>query len=495
MDIDDGTLPSAQVAWRPVLAIAAVVAAGHALVATRFGWHRDEFYYVASGRHLAWGYPDQPPLTPVIARLAAALPGGLLPLRIVVIAFQAALIIVGALTARELGGARRAQVLAAGAVAGCGVFVGASLFLGTTPVDQFLWAVIVLCTLRAVRTGLHWWWVAVGVAGGIGLENKHTVAILLVAIGVGLLVRRRDALRGAGPWIAAALACALWAPNLVWDARHHWVTLDMAAVIADDQGGVGGSLAQLPILLLLLPAPPLVFLWVRGARFGARRAPARDVSWLIVAASVVVAVTVLAGGKPYYPAPLLLPLFALGSVATERTEAERGTGSPWTARLVVIAVVVSPIVSLPVATPTFSTLLRPAAKEPMETYGWPALAAQVDAVLADHAGSVAVYAGNYGEAGALERFGRRAGRSVPVVAGQNAYGDWGPPSGTPTEVIAVGQFDVSFLEQSWSSVVQIAPIELPDGVENDESESAAIFWCREPRGTWAALWPTLSYLS
>ena len=108
---------------------------------------------------------------------------------------------------------------------------------------------------------------------------------------------------------------------------------------------------------------------------------------------------------------------------------------------------------------------------------------------------MAVYAGNYGEAGALERFGRRAGRSVPVVAGQNAYGEWGPPSGTPTDVIAVGQFDQAFLEKSWSEVQRIGPIKLPGDLENDESEDAAIFWCRQPKGPWADLWPVLSYLS
>jgi len=495
MEVDGETPPAGSVQWGPVLAIAAVVAAGHALIATRYGWHRDEFYYVASGRHPAWGYPDQPPLTPVIARLAAALPGGVAPLRAVAIGLQAATVVLGGVTAHELGGSRRAQSLAAGAVAGCGVFVGASLFLGTTPVDQFLWAVIVLCTLRAVRTGALRWWVAAGVASGVGLENKHTVAVLLVAMAVGLVLRRRHALRGAGPWIAAVIAAALWAPNLFWDAQHHWVTIEMAGVIADDQGGVGGALAQLPVLLFLLPAPPLVFLWIRGARFGARQRFGSDHSWLVVAAGVVVVVIVAGGGKPYYPAPLLLPLFALGAVATERREAERGSQMRWTTGLVVAAVVVSPVVSLPVLGPRFSTWLRPAAREPMETYGWPRLAAQVDAVIARNPGVVAVYAGNYGEAGALDRFGRRAGRTVPVVAGQNAYGEWGPPAGTPTEVIAVGQFDRSFLETSWSHVERVGRVEFPDGIENDESENAAIFRCSGPKGTWAELWSNLSYLS
>ncbi len=484
----------ATVAWRPVVAIAAAAAALHLTVATRYGWHRDEFYYVASGRHLAWGYPDQPPLTPVIARLAAAVPGGVLPLRVVVIAVQAATIVLGGITAYELGGSRRAQLLGAGAVAGCGVFVGASLFLGTTPLDQFMWSLIVLATLRAVRIRSLRAWVLVGVAGGIGLENKHTVAILLIATIVGLVLCQRPRLSGSGPWVAGVTAAAIWAPNLIWDAQHHWVTLKMARVIADNQGGVVGALSQVPVLLLVLPAPPLIFLWVRGVRFAAPNGPGRDHSWLIVTASVVVVATVAGGGKPYYAAPLLLPLFALGAVATEQLEAAGHVGVRWATRLVVLSVVASPVVSLPVVSPEFSTFLRTAAKEPMETYGWPNFAAQVFAIVDANPHAIAVYAGNYGEAGALEQFRHRGQRAVPVVSGHNSYAQWGPPSGTPTEVVAVGQFDRAFLEKAWTQVTFAGRIRFPDGLKNDESDKGAIFVCRGPRGDWADLWPTLSFL-
>ena len=92
-------------AWRPVLAVVAVAGVDAPLaVATRFGWHRDEFYYVISGRHLAWGYPDQPPLTPLLARLAADLPGGVLPLRLLAIAAQLGCILLAATLAAEFGG-------------------------------------------------------------------------------------------------------------------------------------------------------------------------------------------------------------------------------------------------------------------------------------------------------------------------------------------------------------------------------------------------------
>ena len=86
-------------------------------------------------------------------------------------------------------------------------------------------------------------WAGAGAAAGIGLENKHTVAVLLVGVFVGLLVRKRDVLRTPGPWVAATIAALLWAPNLWWDATHHWETLDgEARVLADKQGGFAGSL-------------------------------------------------------------------------------------------------------------------------------------------------------------------------------------------------------------------------------------------------------------
>lgn len=483
-------------AWRPVLVIAAAVMLVHLVVATRYGWHRDEFYYVASGRHLAWGYPDQPPLTPLLARVAASLPGGVLPLRIVAIAAQAATLVLAALTARELGGGRRAQALTAACVAGAGVFVGASLLLGTTVIDQLLWTLVIWATLRAIRIDSVSAWMTVGVAAGLGLENKSTVAVLVGAIFVGLVIARRPALDGPGPWLAAVVAAVLWVPNLWWDAQHGWINVDMARVIANDQGGFVGSVAQLPILLVVLPTPFLVFMWIRGVRWGARHPNGCDHRWLVVAAGVVVASVTVAGGKPYYAAPMLVPLFAMGAVATETRTPAGSRLSRWVLAAVALSIIGATVIGLPLATPSLSTALRPANKEPMETYGWPGLAHQVDAALTKAPGATAVYASNYGEAGALTRYGSGLGLSIPVVSGQNAYRYWGHPSGTPSNVLAVGEFDRTFLLRSWASVERVTTVTLPHGLEDEETENhAAIYRCTQPKGTWDQLWPRLTYLS
>jgi hypothetical protein len=370
------------------------------------------------------------------------------------------------------------------------VFVGASLFLGTTLTDQLLWATIIWSIVRALRTGRTRSWLLVGATAGIGLENKHTVAVLVLGVAVGVFACRPATMRSPGPWVAAAVALGLWTPNLWWDASHGWETLDMARTLANDQGGVVGSIKQLPVLLVLLPGPIILFLAVRGVRWAWRDSAGRTHSWIVVTAVAVVATFTLAGGKPYYPTPMLVPLFALGSVATELHRL-----GP-TRRALVASAVVSSVLTLPYLPPSFASAVRFISREPMETYGWPALASQVAAVATTEPGAVAVYVSNYGEAGALATYGPSHGLTLPIVASQNAYRDWGPPAGTPADVIAVGEFDRSFLLRAWSQVDVIGTISWSRGLTNEETaEHATIFRCRGPNGTWAELWPRLGYLS
>ena len=143
--------------------------------------------------------------------------------------------------------------------------MGASLLFGTTVLDQLAWAVVLLLVARALRQGRDRDWIAAGVACGIGLENKQTVAVLVLAVLAGLLVTRREVLAGRGPWLAGLLAGAIWLPNLLWDATHGWANLQMAASEASSQGGTFGSAAQLPVLALLLAGPLLVGLWSKGS--------------------------------------------------------------------------------------------------------------------------------------------------------------------------------------------------------------------------------------
>src|SRR5437899_2128584 len=173
-------------------------------VADRYGWHRDELYYLASSRHLALGYVDYPPVTPLLARLDQAIfPGSLPALRLLTVLAGAAIIIVTALIARELGGNQLAQILAALAVLISPMFVGANILFQTVSFDELVWAVACLLFVRLLRGANPREWMLLGLLFGVGLETKYTVIGLGIAMLIGL-ISTRARLHLAAPWPSLA---------------------------------------------------------------------------------------------------------------------------------------------------------------------------------------------------------------------------------------------------------------------------------------------------
>ncbi|HVV11755.1 glycosyltransferase family 39 protein [Amycolatopsis sp.] len=477
--------------WRPVLLIAGVAAVIHLAVAARYGWHRDEFYYVITGRHLAWGYVDQPPLTPALARLAAALPGGVLPLRILAIAANAGCVLLAARLAAELGGRPRAQLISAAAVAACPAYVGASALFGTTGTDQLCWLAVTVATARALRLGTIPAWLLAGLLAGLGLENKDTIAALLIGIALGLLVTRRAALRTPGPWLAGALAALIALPNILWNASSGWPDVRMAEVLSGRQGS---ALTQVPELLLLLTGPPLVCLWIVGVRQLCGRA-GRSHRWLLVVAITAVAFIAVTSGKSYYAAPALPGLFAAGAARVEAADTSDGRRR-WPIAIAATGVFAM-VVGLPVLPPKIANSVAIGAGSPvLETYGWSGYVQQIVSVADEYPADTVIFTSNYGEAGALTILGPSEGLHNPVGSGHNAYGYWAPPPGSDATVLCVGEFTPGYLHRFWSRVTEIAPLTMPDGLSNEETQQgAAIYLCQQPRGTWAQLWPGLKHLS
>ena len=218
----------------PVAGIAALLAALLIAFSGRYGYHRDELYFIACGRHLAWGYPDQPPFVPLVARLMTDLaPGSLVVLRLPSALAAAALILLTGLLTRELGGRRAAQVLACAAVALAPLVTAASHLLSTTTFDLPAWALLLWLLIRILRTGDQRLWLAAGLAAGVGLLDTDLVAFLIIAVVVALAIAGpRAPLRS--PWFYAGglIALAAWAPYLAWQASHGWPELKVAHSIA-----------------------------------------------------------------------------------------------------------------------------------------------------------------------------------------------------------------------------------------------------------------------
>jgi 4-amino-4-deoxy-L-arabinose transferase-like glycosyltransferase len=250
----------------------------------------------------AWGYPDQPPLAPALARLVGSVaPDSLVALRLPSALMAAGVVLLTGMIARELGGRRAEQLLAAACMAVAGVLLGVAHLLSTTTIDLLAWVAVCWVGARILRGGDPRWWLAAGAILGVALLNKSLIAVLPVALLVGVLISGpRRVLTTRWFPLGVALAVVIVAPNLWWQAANGWPEVALSSAIA--AGGSGTSEAWwlfLPYQLVLV-SPVLVPVWLTGLVQLFRSAELRPWrsfgwAWVLLAGAFVVT-----SGKPYY---------------------------------------------------------------------------------------------------------------------------------------------------------------------------------------------------
>lgn len=464
------------------------------LVATSqgYGWHRDELYF----RMLppAWGYTDQPPLVPYVARTVAGLVDQPWAVRLPAAACAAASVVVAALLAREVGGGRGTQVLAAVAVASGTVTLLFGHVLLTSSLDLVVWPLVCLLVLRAVLREEQRWWVWTGVVVGLSTWNKLLVAMLLLGLAVGLVATGRGRVllsRGvvAGGLVAAVLA----APNLVYQATHDWPQLATGAALGASNGEEVRVMTW--VFLAIALGPPLVAFWGAACVAAVRRPGWAGVRFLVVALPVVVLLTLLAGSQPYYPSGLLAALVAVGCVPVagwaSGSRARRATVAAAVAlNAAVSAVVALPLLPVGVLGGTPVPAMNQAAADQV---GWPRYVEQVAAVWHalpdDDRDRAVVLTANYGESGAVDRFGPALGLPAPV-SGHNALGDLGPPPEGTDVVVLVG---ADHLQALFATCEVADHLDNGVGVENEE-QGVPVAVCRGPSLPWDDLWEQVRHL-
>lgn len=467
----------------PVFAIAGAVVVVLLAVSARYGFHRDELYFVAAGRRLAWGYVDQPPLTPAIARLADLLPGAVSPtvLRIVPAFSAGAVVVLTAVLARRFGGGRRAMVTAGAFAAVAGFFLGVGHLLATTTFDVLIWLAVLVFVAALIDGADPRLWLGVGATVGVGMLNKFTVLAVVVGVAVGLLVTpQRRILRS--PWMlaGAGLALVLAAPTLVWQAANGWPQLEMTGAISGRDGPVDYVLVQIAIVSFALIVPAAMGWWWLVTDDEGRRWRAFAIAFVVL--FVVFLVT---GGKGYYVAPLYLALFAAGALWFERLG--RGAAAGWSIAFGVGAIAALPI-ALPVLPVASAAPFNEVNGELGETYGWPELVDQVESVYEglapDVRANAVIFTSNYGEAGAIEVIAD--GRLPMAVSGHNSYWLWGPPEASSGPIIGVGPVAAP-LRRICPDVVQVGTITNSADLENDEYGSP-LWLCEAPFASLADIW-------
>jgi hypothetical protein len=491
----------------PVFAIAGLGVALLLLFASRYGYHRDELYFLAASRHLAFGYVDQPPIAVLVAWLdRVGLGDTLFALRAIpALSIGVVVVLTGAMT-RELGGSRFAQWFAALCVATAGFLVVGHLE-GPTVYDVLVWALVSWLMLRILRTSNERLWLWVGLTVGVGLEAKQTVLLLLGGLAIGFLMNRQAAVFKSGwLWGGVVLAVLGWAPNLLWEATHHWPTLAMDSNLRAEHSGLGYAI-KYPFITILALGALLIPVWTAGwwallTRPAMRPFRAFGVAFVIGFLFLWIVVP----DRFYYLFGIYPVLFASGAIITDRV-VEGSSGffrqrSPhhwlWRSRRWAVAVVVvNGLMFLPVGLPVLpesalaSANLQKINYNLGEEIGWPEFTREVAAVWRSvprqTRASTVILTGNYGEAGALIRFGGPYGLPT-AYSGHNSFWSWGPPpndTGNTTIAIGLGR---SELTRYFESVRLAGRIHNNAGVNNDEA-GAPVWICKGLRKPWSQIWP------
>jgi 4-amino-4-deoxy-L-arabinose transferase-like glycosyltransferase len=477
-----------------VLGLATGVAVVLIVFAGGYGYHRDELYFLEAGRHLAWAYADQGPLTPLIAHLMNGLsPGSLTVLRVPSALMAGGTVLLSGLTAFELGGTRRAQLIAAACTAVASVVLVVGHLLSTSTFDLLAWALVTWLVARVIRTGNQRLWVAAGAVAGVALLNKPLIAFLLVGLAAGLVTAGpRRMLRSGWLWAGVALALLLWSPWLIWQAQHSWPQLDVSSSIA-----AGGSTSSQPRWVLLpfqflLVSPVLAPVWIAGLVALFRSPRLRRFRPFAVAWVVLVVIFLATGGKPYYLAGMFPVLLAAGAIQTdawlERGSSRRRSLLLWS--MVALSGIVSALIALPLLPAKNAGPVIAVNGDVGETIGWPDLVRTVGRVYRGAGPGAVIFTSNYGEAGALDRYGPSLGLPT-AYSGHNAFGYWGPPANRSGAVVTVG-LDSSELTH-FRGCHLAARIDNSAGVDNDE-RAELVEQCAGTRGSWSRLWPRLRHL-
>jgi len=484
----------------------------HAALSGRYGYFRDELYFLDCGRHLDWGYVDHAPMIGLVARLALLLGGSLPVLRLIPAVAGALLVALTVVLAREMGGGRFAQAVAGLAVIAAPIYLGTDSLMTMNAFEPLFWMGCVWALVRIANGGDRRLWLVFGALAGLGLMNKHSTVFFGLSVAAALLLApERRHLRTPWPWLGAGLALVIFFPNLVWQVRHDFATIEDLRNVARSGKNVRLGPAEFVAQQVLILHPALFPLWLGGLvwLFRGRGGRYRVLGWTF---AVFFVVLFALKAKNYYLAPIYPMLFAAGAVgldaALERWPATRGRAWPKAAVVALIAVaggVFAPLV-LPVLPPERYVAYEGALgvtppktevahRGPLpqifgDQFGWPELVADVAriyrALPPDERARTGIFANNYGEAGAIALFGPRLGLPRPISAHQS-YFLWGPGDFRGDTLIVL-QDDRESLERLCASVEEAGTHFHPWGMAE---ENGPIYVCRGLRVPLQSLWPSL----
>ena len=487
-------------AWAVILSFAAVKLALNLYASGYYHYFRDELYFIACGRHLDWGYVDHPPLVAIYARIGELFGPSLRGFRLIAtISGTLRVLLTGVITAR-LGGGRAAQALACTAVLLAPIYLAIDMILGMNTVEHVIWLGCLLVVIEIANGASEKWWLLFGALAGIGLQNKHSMLFLGAAIVAAMvLTPLRRSLARPWIWIGGAIAALIFLPNVLWEIRHDWATLELLRNVKNTGKNVvlapGPFVLQQAMMLNPLSAP----LWIAGLIWLFTRREYRVLAWTY---AILLVLFIRLEAKDYYLAPIYPMLFAAGAVfVTKKRIATIAVGA-----LTVIGGLIGAPLALPILSPerylAYQRKLgvKPKAAEVSHTsempqiwadqFGWEEMVREVaryyHSLPEAERKKTGIYTSNYGEAGAIDFYGPKYGLPKAISGHQN-YFLWGPRGVTGESIILIERDSEPEL---WTSLTRVGTRHHPYAMPE---ENGPIWHGRGLKKPIAEVWPGVKH--
>ena len=473
----------------------------HLIVGNRYGIHRDELATLEDARHLAWGYPAYPPVTPFFGRISLELFGtSIRGFRFFANLAQAIAVVLTGLMAREMGGRRGAQLIAA--VAAVPFCLGGGYEMMYVAFDCLAWVSTAYFIVRLLVTEDPRWWVAVGASIGFGMLSKWTMGFFVLGIVAAVLFTdARRYLKSKWLWIGVALSILIWLPNLLWQAQHHFISLDFLSHIHARDIRQGRTKYFLPQQVEFMGARlPLFLAGIYFCLVSRDGKTFRMLGWMYV---VTLLLFVVAKGRNYYAYPAYSMIFAAGSVWGEGWLATMQRGRAMTIRRVAwVALTVDVLLTIAFWMPLaplntrWWAVVNDVQGDFREQFGWRELVQEVakirDSLSPEERAHLGIIGTNYGEAGAINFYGPQYG--LPrAISGVNSFWYRGYGDPPPQTLIVIG-LSRKYLDEYFGSCRLAGHTWNQYGIKNEETEDHPDIWvCGPPKQGWPEFWKDFRY--
>ncbi|MDQ2747772.1 MAG: glycosyltransferase family 39 protein [Acidobacteriota bacterium] len=520
--------------WLTPLAIGAYLAVFklllHFIFNSNYGYFRDELYFIACGEHLAFGYPDHAPLVALMAKASRILLGdSLFSLRFIPAVAGAVKVFLTAVLVKEFGGKRFAAFLACLCVLCAPIYLALDDLFSMNPLEPVFWMLCVYFAVRATKNqpenesqeiqnpkskiqnhSINW--LFFGLFAGLGLMNKHSMLFFGFSLVIGLLLTdKRKVFLDKYFWLGGLIAFLIFLPNIIWQFQNDFATLELLRNVQTSGKNVVMSPFGFFVSQILGLFPTAFPVWLVGIWFFLADKNGKRFRFLGIAYIVLLALMIYLKAKDYYLAPVYPMLFAAGAIwfedLIEKVRALRFVKYALPVLIFFPAIIVAPTVMpiLPIETlvryqemigikPPKSEVGHDSQLQQIfsEQLGWREMVEKVSDVYnslpPEDRAKAGIYAGNYGEAGAIDFYGAKYGLPKAISPHQS-YFLWGPREYTGEVLILLGA-SKERAEKSCNSVEEKTEVNF---AYSESYEKYHIIICRQTKKPLPEIWQSLKF--